>query len=144
MMDIDHFKGFNDHYGHAGGDQCLRQVAQALALCVRRATDLLARYGGEEFACILPRTDAEGALTLAEQMRAALEAMAMPHAQSSAAPFVTISSGFTTLVPSHEAQPEELIMAADKCLYQAKRAGRNRVGRPEENMGGCTRPHGGP
>lgn len=124
MIDIDHFKQLNDHYGHAVGDDCLRAVARALSGCARKDCDLVARYGGEEFAVILPDTDCEGVLVLAERMRAVVEALAL----SSPAPLgiVTASVG----VGCAEAWEEDLaafVAGADRALYEAKNAGRNRV-----------------
>ncbi|MCB1958785.1 MAG: diguanylate cyclase, partial [Rhodocyclaceae bacterium] len=98
-IDIDHFKAYNDHYGHPQGDQCLIRVARALATCVTRPTDLVARCGGEEFAGLLPSTDSTGAARLAGQMRAAIEAEGLEHARSPTHPHVTISLGVATMVP---------------------------------------------
>lgn len=128
LMDVDHFKLFNDHYGHAAGDRCLCAVAQALESGLRRATDLVARYGGEEFVAVLPNTDAKGAALVAETLRAAVEGLGVTHAHSSAGPVVTISLGGATVVPPHEGLvAEDLTHAADLVLYAAKEAGRNRV-----------------
>lgn len=127
IADIDHFKAFNDTYGHQEGDNCLKSAAQALASVVRRPADLLARYGGEEFACVLPGTEVTGAVWLAERMREAVAVLAIPHRQSSAGPTVSASFGVAVLVPSAERAPSELIRAADERLYAAKAAGRNRV-----------------
>lgn len=127
MVDIDHFKGYNDHYGHQQGDDCLRQVAQALAATVQRGNDLVARYGGEEFVAVMPGlTDTQEA-TVADRLRQAVEACAIPHAKNSAGPVVTISVGVAAGVPQRPAEPEELLTLADARLYQAKQAGRNRV-----------------
>jgi diguanylate cyclase (GGDEF)-like protein len=125
MIDIDHFKGYNDHYGHAGGDECLRRVAASLAEEVRN-TDHVARYGGEEFMIVLPETDLDGAWIVAERVRAAVEARAEPHA---AAPrgIVTISIGIAAVLPSLDHSPDDLVKNADVHLYQAKREGRNRI-----------------
>jgi len=125
-IDIDHFKAYNDHYGHPGGDQCLIQVAQALAACVTRPTDLVARCGGEEFACLLPSTDSSGASRLTEQMRAAIEALCLEHAQSPTHGHVTISLGVTTAIPQTDEPAQALVDMADAALYEAKSAGRNR------------------
>jgi diguanylate cyclase (GGDEF)-like protein len=127
LIDIDHFKKYNDHYGHLAGDDCLRRVAQALQHTVRRPFDLVARYGGEEFAVVLPDTDVPGAEILAEEMRRAVELLDIAHAASTVFPRVTISSGVAAMFPAAGAQPEGLIAAADLCLYAAKTAGRNRV-----------------
>jgi diguanylate cyclase (GGDEF)-like protein len=127
MIDIDHFKLYNDHYGHGAGDDCLRRVAQALAKVPTRSADLVARYGGEEFVVLLPETEASGARKVAERMRAAIRALAIPHAHSPVADQVTLSIGASL----HQAQQpatnaEVLKQAADQALYQAKQAGRDR------------------
>ena len=124
-IDIDHFKAYNDHYGHPQGDQCLIRVARALATCVTRPTDLVARCGGEEFAGLLPSTDSTGAARLAGQMRAAIEAEGLEHARSPTHPHVTISLGVATVVPQAEESAQLLVDLADAALYEAKGAGRN-------------------
>ncbi|MCO5104384.1 MAG: diguanylate cyclase [Burkholderiaceae bacterium] len=124
-VDIDHFKAYNDHYGHPGGDQCLMEVARALAACVTRPTDLVARCGGEEFGCLLPSTDHIGASRLAEKMRAAIEALGLEHAQSSTHRHVTISLGVSTAIPQADEPAQALVDLADAALYEAKGAGRN-------------------
>lgn len=126
MVDIDQFKAYNDHYGHLGGDECIRRVAQALRGSVRPASDLAARYGGEEFAIVLPSTDLTGAVTAAERLRAAVEALAMPHKPSRHG-MVTISAGVASLMPNESNRSSDLLQAADAALYDAKHAGRNRV-----------------
>ncbi|ABM61159.1 diguanylate cyclase [Halorhodospira halophila] len=128
MMDIDHFKPYNDHYGHGAGDECLRRVARVLANVPSRTTDLVARYGGEEFIALLPYTDAPDAWQMAERFRAAVAALQLPHGHSSTDGIITMSVG----VASHTADrpydsPEQLLEAADQALYAAKKAGRNRV-----------------
>ena len=127
LLDIDGFKAFNDRYGHPAGDDCLRQVAAALADVPRRAADLVARYGGEEFAMVLPEIDAAGAERIAEAARATIEALAIPHATSVAAPVVTVSAGAATRWPIRGGSAMALVAAADRALYLAKRQGRNRV-----------------
>ncbi|GAA5185020.1 diguanylate cyclase [Niveibacterium umoris] len=128
VCDVDYFKRYNDHFGHQGGDECLRQVARALAGQAKRPADLVARYGGEEFAVILPDTDAEGALLVAEGMRIAVNELELPHAPAAGQPFVSISLGVAAAVPPREAPtPGSLMSAADAALYEAKRLGRNRV-----------------
>lgn len=126
LVDVDHFKAFNDHYGHQAGDECLRAVALALAAAVQRPGDLPARYGGEEFAVILPDTELDGAAAMAERLRAAILALAIPHAGNSAGPVVSISVGAAALFPPM-ASPAELVARADHALYDAKHHGRNRV-----------------
>ena len=125
-IDIDHFKAFNDHYGHPRGDHCLIHVARSLASCVTRPSDLVARCGGEEFACVLPATDSAGAEKLAEQMRAGILAQCLEHAHSSTHSQVTISLGVATTVPQADEPVQALIDLADAALYEAKSAGRNR------------------
>ena len=128
MMDVDHFKAFNDHYGHGAGDECLQKVARALNSTLERASDLVARYGGEEFVVLLPGTDAAGAAQVAERLRAAVEDQGIPHAYSSAAEVVTLSLGVAAQPPERGDQAAEAMMqAADDALYTAKETGRNRV-----------------
>lgn len=127
MADIDFFKQYNDHYGHGAGDLVLLEVATALSTVVSRPGDLVARYGGEEFAAILPGTDAAGARQLAEQFRAVVAAMGLPHAFSAAAPVITVSVGFGTAPRLAGRGTSDLIACADQMLYQAKEQGRNQV-----------------
>ncbi len=127
MIDIDFFKLYNDHFGHQGGDDCLKKVAHILQASVQRESDMLARYGGEEFAVILPETGIHGANEVAEQMRQQVFAARIPHAKSSVCPYVTISLGVAAAVPERASDPTCLIKAADKALYQAKQNGRNTV-----------------
>jgi diguanylate cyclase (GGDEF)-like protein len=127
LVDIDHFKHFNDRYGHLAGDDCLQRVAIALRDTVSRPGDCVARYGGEEFVAMLASTDAAGARAVAEHMRAAVESLAIDHAASTTATRVTISLGVSTMVPTDTGSPESLVAAADGALYESKNAGRNRV-----------------
>ena len=131
LCDIDHFKAFNDNYGHQGGDDCLKTVAQALQKTVNRSGDLVARYGGEEFVCILPETDLSGAKLLAEATRSAIESLAIVHDDSSDAAHVTVSCGVATIAPEKDQDlaiiVRSFIERADKSLYQAKQQGRNKV-----------------
>jgi len=126
LLDVDHFKRYNDHFGHVQGDACLRAVAQALAQTVKRPADMVARYGGEEFAMLLPGTAGDSALRLAEKARLAVVALQIP--ASTAGQHVSLSGGCATW---HEASAyqslEELLTAADQALYQAKAQGRNQV-----------------
>lgn len=127
MVDIDHFKGFNDGYGHQTGDRCLQDVARALQSELLRPGDFVARYGGEEFCIVLPDTDEAGAFVLAERLRLAVRARNIPNTQS-AFGLVTISSGVATLVHGGSADlPSELVMRADTALYKSKQLGRDRV-----------------
>lgn len=127
LIDIDYFKRYNDYYGHQGGDDCLVRVAQMIAQMARCSTDLVARYGGEEFAAILPYTNTQAALMLAESMRQAIASLAIPHAQSKVSSYVSLSLGVASLIPTPEITPEDLIARADKALYAAKNQGRNQA-----------------
>lgn len=127
MCDIDFFKKFNDTYGHQTGDDCLRAVAHVLEKGLRRPFDVAARYGGEEFVIIAPGTPLPGALAIAESIRSGIEALAIPHASSAAAPVVTISLGVASAVPAQDGAAAEILAAADLALYRAKGEGRNRV-----------------
>jgi diguanylate cyclase (GGDEF)-like protein len=126
MVDIDHFKAYNDHYGHQKGDQCLIRAAGAMAAVLKRPCDLMARYGGEEFGIILPDTDLTQAQRIAEAIRASVQALDIPHARHSSAQQVTVSIGIATLHADPLEDVETLIGAADRALYQAKHEGRNR------------------
>ncbi|MBH9552537.1 diguanylate cyclase [Inhella gelatinilytica] len=127
LVDVDHFKRYNDQYGHLAGDEALRQVAAALQRSMLRPVDMAARYGGEEMVCLLPQTEAQGAQAVGERLRAAVEALALPHPQSSAAPVLTISVGVAAGRGRVDGDPTALLQAADQALYEAKRMGRNRV-----------------
>jgi len=126
LLDLDHFKLLNDTRGHREGDLCLYTVARFLAGAVRRPADLVARYGGEEFAVLLPDTDLDGAMELAEHLRQGIETLALPHL---AAPTgrITASIGVAAIVPAAGQRLEVLVEAADLALYRAKTGGRNRV-----------------
>jgi len=127
MLDIDHFKNFNDCYGHVNGDECLRQVAQAMTDCIVRPTDMVARYGGEEFACILPETDSHGAVAIAEKIRRGIIARAIPHKESQVTDCVTASLGVATMPCTAGGSAMDLVGKADEQLYLAKSSGRNQV-----------------
>ena len=127
LMDIDFFKRFNDTYGHVAGDNCLRAAAGVFRKAAKRPSDTLARYGGEEFACILPATDFEGAMRLAEDIRQGVQHLHIPHAASDVALHVTISLGVLTVADSAGTGPEALVDACDRLLYEAKQQGRNTV-----------------
>lgn len=134
MMDVDFFKRFNDFYGHAAGDNCLRRVAKALASAIQRPADFVARYGGEEFVYVLPDTDANGTVALAEKFRDSVAALEIPHADSAVATYVTISGGLATAIPVENSSPAQLLDAADQLLYWAKRAGRNQILVPKREV----------
>ena len=127
MLDVDHFKAFNDHYGHQAGDDCLREIAATLKSCLKRPGDLVARYGGEEFACILPETPFDDAMALAQDMEGRVRALQIAHAVSKVAAFVTVSLGVGTRTLYSAADALSLIRLADDQLYKAKETGRGRV-----------------
>lgn len=127
LCDIDHFKTYNDTYGHQQGDECLIEVAQTLKSIITRATDLVARYGGEEFVAVLPETTLEGAFVVAENMRVAIEELEIPHAASPVSQHVTLSLGVASTIPSRIGSASQLVEAADRALYSAKNQGRNQV-----------------
>jgi diguanylate cyclase (GGDEF)-like protein/PAS domain S-box-containing protein len=127
MVDIDMFKSYNDLYGHMAGDYCLQNVAQTISNSAQRGGDLVARYGGEEFAIILPNTDESAAKEIAEKIRMAVEALAIPHAGNSTTQRVTISLGICTRIPPQADDFIGLMQSADKALYRAKESGRNSV-----------------
>ncbi len=127
LCDIDHFKLYNDTYGHQRGDTCLKQVSQAVKKVAKRPADLVARYGGEELAIILPNTTTEGAKQLAYQICLQIQSLQIPHIASPVDLYVTVSLGVAGLIPDHDGSPEELIAIADSNLYKAKELGRNRV-----------------
>ncbi|MFL9922537.1 diguanylate cyclase [Paraburkholderia fungorum] len=126
MIDIDAFKDYNDHYGHQGGDECLRTIAQAIASAARRPTDVVARYGGEEFALILRDADQQGAQRVAERIRATVENLRIPHPACHTG-IVTISVGVAAQRPGEGGDVNGLVAAADRALYTAKQQGRNRI-----------------
>ena len=126
MIDVDWFKKYNDHYGHQGGDDCLRQVANVLSNVAKRDSDFVARYGGEEFAIILPMTQAENALELSKNICLALSNLELPHALSDFG-HVTLSVGVAVGCPKQNTTPHNLLINADKALYTAKEKGRNRA-----------------
>jgi len=127
LCDVDHFKLYNDRYGHQQGDECLKEIAQALGQQAFRPTDLAARYGGEEFAVILPMSDTEAALNVAERIRKGIFDLNLEHKSSETADRVTISVGVATLIPAEGMETSDLIEMADNALYRAKEEGRNRV-----------------
>lgn len=127
MLDVDHFKNFNDAYGHVMGDSCLKQIAYTIRGSLNRPADFVARYGGEEFACVLPNTDLRGAVAIAEKIRTNIEQLNIPHKNSTAADYVTISLGVFTIVDYSKSFLSEMVAKADRLLYRAKENGRNQV-----------------
>jgi len=127
LCDIDYFKLYNDSYGHQAGDECLRRVAQCLLRSSKRPTDLVARYGGEEFSLILSNTDQEGAMHVARRLQQEMERVRLQHAQSPVKPYITLSIGVSSSIPSLGLLPERLVEAADNALYDVKRQGRNGI-----------------
>jgi len=127
LLDVDHFKEYNDYYGHVMGDECLRQIGRVLECCISRSVDLAARYGGEEFACILPDTDIHSAVKIAERIRQGIHNLKIEHKKSSVSKFVTASFGVVTVQYSPEISPADIIAMADKLLYKAKVSGRNAI-----------------
>ncbi|MFY9280131.1 MAG: diguanylate cyclase [Caldicoprobacterales bacterium] len=125
LIDIDHFKEYNDYYGHVKGDECLRKIGQTLESCVNQGVDLAARYGGEEFACILPDTDIDAAVKIAEKIQQSIRDLQIEHKDSSVSEFVTASFGVTTVQYSPDIYLKDIIGMADKLLYKAKVSGRN-------------------
>ncbi|MBW8846284.1 MAG: diguanylate cyclase [Burkholderiales bacterium] len=141
LVDVDHFKRYNDRYGHVAGDACLRQIGAAIRACIRRPADLAARYGGEEFAVLLPQTDAAGASAMAQRIVDAVTALALPHADSPLGGACSVSVGWAAARPDQDAavvdsHGEALVEMADRRLYLAKAAGRGRVGEALEAHAG--------
>lgn len=127
MLDIDFFKPYNDTYGHVSGDECLRKVAALIKECAQRPEDLVARYGGEEFAVILPNTDRDGAVKIAEEIQKALAQKKIIHESSTISPYVTISIGISSKGSIDDTPAQALVKSADKALYAAKKRGRNKI-----------------
>jgi diguanylate cyclase (GGDEF)-like protein len=126
LCDVDFFKRYNDYYGHLSGDDCLKQIAQAIQASIHRPADLAARYGGEEFVVILPNTPLNGAITVAQTIQAAVRSLQIPHHYSSVSETVTLSLGVCSLIPNPAFSPASLIETADQALYTAKQQGRDR------------------
>ncbi|MYM42058.1 diguanylate cyclase [Duganella qianjiadongensis] len=128
MIDIDHFKLYNDHYGHQAGDICLQQVGAAMSACAARPQDMLARYGGEEFVLLLPQEAAGGAAVVAQRVLDTIRRLKIPHAGSPTSAYVTASLGVHTMLPPFEnSDSDALIRQADQQMYRAKQSGRDRV-----------------
>jgi len=135
MIDIDYFKKYNDLYGHVKGDECLKRVAGQLKKTLNRSGDFIARYGGEEFVAVLPETDVQGAINIAEQIHNAIVGLNIPHEASSASKTVSISLGIAALTPKRGDMEDSLVTKADQALYQAKKNGRNQWQLDNENDG---------
>lgn len=127
LCDVDYFKQYNDTYGHQAGDECLQHIAKAIAATARRPPDLAARYGGEEFAMLLPNTSLEGAMAVAQKIQAQIKSLQLPHSTSEVSPYVTVSFGVTSIIPTESQNPEFILAQADHALYQAKKEGRDRI-----------------
>ncbi len=127
MIDVDYFKQYNDHYGHAMGDLALQRIAKALSEVLRRPADFIARYGGEEFVMLMPETDHQGAMQVAEHSLKKVAGLAIPHHYSRAADYITVSIGLSTIHPAVAASQKTFLATADQNLYRAKEGGRNRV-----------------
>jgi diguanylate cyclase (GGDEF)-like protein len=147
LVDVDHFKVYNDRYGHPAGDECLRQVAAALQAVVSRPGDVVARNGGDEFALVLPDSEQEAARTVAERALEAVRSLSIPHESVDPTEYVTLSVGVATALPPVIKNEQELVAAADAALYRAKRKGRDRaefeVVRVGPAMGPASAPSGG-
>jgi diguanylate cyclase (GGDEF)-like protein len=126
LCDIDYFKLYNDRFGHQEGDICLTKVAQTISKTVQRPADLVARYGGEEFAIILPQTPAKSALQVAEKIRLQVKSLVISHPDSLVSDYVTLSLGVSCVIPNSQYQKQQLLLEADRALYQAKKTGRDR------------------
>lgn len=127
LLDIDHFKQYNDHYGHIQGDDCLKRVGQALSQAASRPRDFVGRFGGEEFVLVLPETDAAAARHIAERCRQMVRQQRIAHEKSTVSPMLTISLGVGTLVPTAQERPVDFLNAVDQALYRAKQRGRDRL-----------------
>ena len=127
IIDIDHFKQYNDHYGHIRGDDCIKRVASALRESATRAKDFIARIGGEEFVLVLPETDAAAAIKIAERCRSRIFKEQIEHQDSTTSHILTISLGVDTIIPGHDDDVMAFVEKVDQLLYAAKRKGRNRI-----------------
>ncbi|MBF0234715.1 MAG: diguanylate cyclase [Desulfamplus sp.] len=125
LIDIDHFKLYNDTYGHLVGDSCLIKIAKSIDESLSRKIDLAARYGGEEFVCILPKIDIDGAVIVSKKIHYNIQSLQIPHYNSKSCKTVSISQGVATIIPSKSSEPDDLIKMADNALYTAKNSGRN-------------------
>lgn len=127
ICDVDYFKRYNDTYGHQMGDECLQKIAEAIKQALKRPADLVARYGGEEFVVLLPNTQASGAWIVAQEIQDHVRQLSLEHQASLVSPFITMSMGLSSTIPTHETSGEELFEIADQALYEAKKQGRDRM-----------------
>jgi diguanylate cyclase (GGDEF)-like protein len=127
IADIDNFKTYNETYGHARGNECLKTVARLFRKYLRRAGDMAARHGADEFIAVLPDTNASEAVFLAEKIREAVESLAIRHEQSNTGKILTISLGTATFIPNPETSPADILLSAENAILQAKLNGQNRV-----------------
>ena len=127
IADVDQFKTYNDHYGHPAGDDCLKAIASVFRDCALRPGDIAARYGGEEFVMLMPSTNAEGAILVAETLRQRVEQLGILHERSTVSGHVTISAGVYSCIPVDGMSAQQALAETDRRLYQAKREGRNRI-----------------
>jgi diguanylate cyclase (GGDEF)-like protein len=134
LCDVDYFKKYNDYYGHQAGDDCLKQVAYIINNSIKRPGDLAARYGGEEFAVILPNTNLDGAVFVAQKIQQAIKELELVHSVSEVAQYITLSMGIFSTIPRPELSPSSLITKVDLALYQAKKLGRDRYFVYEEEV----------
>jgi diguanylate cyclase (GGDEF)-like protein len=127
ICDVDYFKRYNDTYGHQMGDECLQKIAETIKKALKRPADLVARYGGEEFVVLLPNTQASGAWIVAQEIQQNIRKLSLDHQASLVSPFITMSMGLSSTIPTHETVGEELFEIADQALYDAKKQGRDRI-----------------
>jgi diguanylate cyclase (GGDEF)-like protein len=135
LCDVDHFRLYNETYGHQAGDDCLRQLALILSRTAKRPGDLVARYGGEEFAIILPNTNISGGIVVARSIQESVAQLRLPHAASGGVTSVSLSFGVATVVPSQALSSAMLTELSDRALYTAKERGRNQIVCLEQNVG---------
>ena len=126
FCDVDYFKKYNDFYGHQAGDDCLKKIAQTISNSLDRPGDLAARYGGEEFAIILPNTNVDGAVRVAQNIQQNIRRRKLVHTASEVSPYISLSMGISSIIPTSEVSPSFLFSQVDSALYQAKEAGRDR------------------
>ncbi len=136
MIDVDHFKKYNDYYGHQMGDQCLKKIAQKLKTALKRPRDMAMRYGGEEFIVLLPNTDFEGGMTVANLIMSQIRKLKIPHENSETAQFVSVSMGLATVTPKTKSTAKNFLSELDRLLYSSKKNGRNQITAQDLNSNG--------